>query len=100
MRSPTTSPPSTVADWVDAQWWVAEFDHVVDASVNGILKPDPRAYALACEAFDALPGEVVFVDDMPANIEGAEAAGLVAVRLRYDDPTAAFDEAREHLGLI
>ena len=40
-------------DWVDAQWWLHEFDHVVDASVNGILKPDPRAYALGCEAFDA-----------------------------------------------
>jgi putative hydrolase of the HAD superfamily len=75
------------------------FDTIVDASWTRILKPDPRAYRMACVALDAAPAEVVFIDDQPGNVEGALACGLQAIRLDPNDPAAAFDEAARRLGL-
>ncbi len=72
-------------------------DALVDASVTGILKPDPRAYALGAQALDTDPGDIVFVDDMPWNIEGARKAGMTAIELDLRDPERAFAEARDAL---
>lgn len=51
---------------------------IVDDSVTGILKPDPRAYAAAVAALGAQACDVVFVDDLPRNVAGARAFGMVA----------------------
>jgi len=53
-----------------------EFEIVIDATHNGILKPDPRAYALAVDAMSLAPHEILFVDDQFRNIAGAVKAGL------------------------
>ncbi len=74
-------------------------DALVDASVTGVLKPDPRAYALAAERLGRPPAEIVFVDDMPWNVEGARRAGMIAVELDLTDPGRAFDTARAELAL-
>jgi putative hydrolase of the HAD superfamily len=55
---------------------ILPFDAVVDASVTKILKPDPRAYALAVDALASPASEVLFVDDQFRNIAGAFKAGL------------------------
>ena len=55
-----------------------EMDAFVDATHTKILKPDPRAYALAVEALQCPPREVLFVDDQFRNIAGAVRAGLQA----------------------
>lgn len=52
------------------------FDAIVDGTHTGILKPDPRAYALATEAMGLPAHEVLFVDDQFRNIAGAFEAGL------------------------
>lgn len=52
------------------------FDAIVDGTHTGILKPDPRAYALATEAMGLPAYEVLFVDDQFRNIAGAFEAGL------------------------
>lgn len=49
---------------------------VVDATHNGILKPDPRAYALSINALQLRPEEILFVDDQFRNIAGAQSSGL------------------------
>jgi putative hydrolase of the HAD superfamily len=49
---------------------------VIDATETRILKPDPRAYALALAALELPAGEVLFVDDLFRNIAGAVKAGL------------------------
>ncbi|MGE3286312.1 MAG: HAD family hydrolase [Pseudonocardia sp.] len=74
-------------------------DVLVDGSVTGVLKPDPRAYALAAQRLGLPADEIVFVDDMPWNVEGARRAGMVALLLDYRDPDAAFDAARTAVGL-
>ncbi len=74
-------------------------DSMVDATHTKILKPDPRAYALGCEALGLTPENVVFVDDQPRNIEGARNAGLIAIQFDVADPAGSFAEAAEALEL-
>ena len=75
------------------------FDAIVDATYTGILKPDPRAYALATEALGLAAADCVFVDDQMRNVRGAQAAGLAAVAFDVRDPAAACREAARRLGL-
>lgn len=85
--------------WVERQEHLKLFDIIVDASLTGVLKPDPRAFADGAEALGLRPEQIVFLDDMPWNVEGARQAGLTAVRVPWDDPVPAIDTARELLGL-
>jgi putative hydrolase of the HAD superfamily len=75
------------------------FDTIVDGTWTRILKPDPRAYRMACVALDAAPADVVFVDDQRRNVDGALACGLQAIHLDVNRPRDAFDEAARRLGL-
>jgi putative hydrolase of the HAD superfamily len=79
--------------------FLAGIDVLVDASVTGVFKPDPRAYALAARALGRPPDQIVFVDDMPWNVAGARRAGMTALELDLTDPGRVFDEARGVLGL-
>jgi FMN phosphatase YigB (HAD superfamily) len=45
----------------------------------GLKKPDPAIYALVERRLGVEPVEVVFLDDAPANVEAAQAAGWHAV---------------------
>ena len=87
------------AGWVERQEHLKLFDIIVDASLTGVLKPDPRAFASGAEVLGLPADQIVFLDDMPWNVEGAVAAGLRAVRMPWDDPKPAIDTARDLLGL-
>jgi putative hydrolase of the HAD superfamily len=87
------------ADWVDQQEHLKLFDVIVDASLTGVMKPDPEAFRMGAEALGLPAEQIVFLDDMPWNVEGALEAGLIAVRVPWDDPRQAIDTARELLGL-
>ena len=50
-------------------------DYVVSAH-DGVLKPDPAFYALACERFGLAPQDVLFVDDSAWNIATAREFGF------------------------
>lgn len=78
---------------------LSDVDALVDASDTGILKPDPRAYALAAERLRTPPADIVFVDDMPWNVAGARRPGMIALELDLTEPGTAFDAARTELGL-
>jgi putative hydrolase of the HAD superfamily len=86
-------------DWVDQQEHLKLFDVIVDASLTGVLKPDPRAFRQGAEALGLPAEQIVFLDDMPWNVEGARQAGMTAVRVPWDDYGQAIDTARELLGL-
>jgi putative hydrolase of the HAD superfamily len=43
------------------------------------MKPDPAFYAAALEMAECLPGECVFIDDLPENVEGAKKAGFEGI---------------------
>jgi epoxide hydrolase-like predicted phosphatase len=48
----------------------------------GIEKPDRRIYLLTCERLGVRPGEVVFLDDLEANVVAARELGMRAVLFR------------------
>ncbi len=72
---------------------------IVDATYTGILKPDARAYALCTQQLGVAPADCVFVDDQMRNVDGATAAGMLAVWFDVTQPQASCDEARRRLGL-
>lgn len=59
------------------------FEDLVDTLVYshevGLAKPDPRIYGLTCEWMELWPGEIVFVDDVEVNIEGAKTSGMYGI---------------------
>jgi 2-haloacid dehalogenase len=59
------------------------FDRFLDVIVSGeegITKPDPAIFELARRRFGLGDGEALFVDDQPANVAAAEAAGWIGHR--------------------
>lgn len=67
------------------------FDAVVESWEVGVRKPNPAIYRLACERLGVAPERAVFLDDQPANAEGARAAGLRAIVVAAD-PSGALAE--------
>jgi putative hydrolase of the HAD superfamily len=52
-------------------------DCVIDSGEVGVLKPDPRIFAIALDAMGLQPDEVWYVGDMPGiDVVGARAAGI------------------------
>jgi putative hydrolase of the HAD superfamily len=73
------------------------FDVFIESSVEGLRKPDPRIYRLACARLRVSPPEAVFLDDIGANLKPARALGFTTIKV--DDPEAALAELWEVLGL-
>ena len=52
------------------------FDAVVLSGEIKVGKPDPRAFAAVLNVLSVRPENTVFVDDRPANLDGATALGM------------------------
>jgi putative hydrolase of the HAD superfamily len=85
--------------WIDRVDVLRSIDALVDASVTGIMKPDPAAYGLALDALGLPADRVLFVDDQAKNVAGAEAVGIPAVRFDPTDVAGSFAVVRRRLGL-
>jgi len=64
---------------------MALFDVVVESSLEGIRKPDPRIYQLACERLDVHPGAAVFLDDLGVNLKPAKELGMRTIKVLDED---------------
>jgi putative hydrolase of the HAD superfamily len=66
-----------------------EVDAVLDSSVVGVAKPNPRMFELALERLGIAPEHAIHVGDTPAaDVDGAVAAGVTPVLVDpYDDHT-------------
>jgi 2-haloacid dehalogenase len=70
--------------------FLALFEGIVVSGREGVAKPDPAVFDLLLSRYDLDPARTVFVDDSPANVAAAAAAGLQALtftgpdRLRAD----------------
>lgn len=69
------------------------FDAVVESSVEGIRKPDPRIYQIACERLDVAPWKTVFLDDLGINLKPARAMGMTTIKVLDPDEAIAELEA-------
>ena len=54
-------------------------DVVLLSGETGVRKPDPEAFLLAARRLGVAPERCVLVDDLPANVRGAVAAGMTGV---------------------
>jgi putative hydrolase of the HAD superfamily len=71
------------------------FDHVTFSYELGVVKPQPEIYLDTIRGLDLPPGQALFLDDRPDNIEGARATGLHAqVYSDWEDFNAAGLPAR------
>jgi 2-haloacid dehalogenase len=77
--------------------FLALFEGIVVSGREGVAKPDPAVFHLLLSRFDLDPARTVFVDDSPANVAAAEAAGLRALVFTGPDELRA-DLSR--LGLL
>ena len=59
---------------------IARMKGTVVSGREGVIKPDPRIFEIAIGRFGLDPRRTLFVDDKPANVEGARAVGLQARR--------------------
>lgn len=55
------------------------FDTLILSYVIGVCKPDKAFFDYCQRSSQAEPGECLFIDDMPANVAGAQAFGWNAV---------------------
>ncbi|MGE3251945.1 MAG: HAD-IA family hydrolase [Hyphomonadaceae bacterium] len=62
----------------------AQFDHVIESSKAGLRKPDPRIYALMCEALDVEARDCVFLDDLGINLKPARAMGMTTIKVESE----------------
>jgi putative hydrolase of the HAD superfamily len=72
------------------------FHVVVESSLVGLRKPDPRIYELVCDKLGVEPTDAVFLDDLGVNLKPARAMGMTTIKVA--DPSEALAELQDVLG--
>ena len=60
---------------------MARFDHIIESSKVGVRKPDPRIYAMMCDALAVEPSRCIYLDDLGINCKPAAAMGMAAIKV-------------------
>jgi len=72
-------------------------DAILDSSVVGVAKPDPRIFEMALERIGVSADRAIHVGDTPAaDVAGAHAAGIAPVLIDPYDDHEAFPGLRVH----
>jgi putative hydrolase of the HAD superfamily len=74
-----------------------KFHHVIESSKVGLRKPDPRIYALMCEALDVDPKNCIYLDDLGVNLKPARAMGMTTIKVESE--AQALTELQTSTGL-
>lgn len=72
------------------------FDVFIESRVEGLRKPDPRIYQLACTRLEIEANEAVFLDDIGTNLKAARKLGMTTIKVV--SPEEALGELQEILG--
>ena len=75
---------------------VGLFDEVIQSSVEGCRKPEPRIYEIACERLGVEPVACVFLDDLGINLKPARSMGMTTIKVV--DPEEAIGELEAGVG--
>lgn len=73
------------------------FDAVVISALEGMRKPEPEIYRLAAERMGLPPERIVFVDDLPFNLDPARELGMATIH--HTEPAATVAELERLLGI-
>jgi putative hydrolase of the HAD superfamily len=86
-------------EWFAGRPEFAGLDAFVDATEIGARKPEAKAYLVAAAELGVATDSVVFLDDTPECVDGANRVGMAGVLVDPYDRIPAFDKARALLGL-
>ncbi|KAI5167785.1 Bifunctional Epoxide Hydrolase 2 [Manis pentadactyla] len=73
------------------------FDFLIESCRIGMAKPEPEIYTFLLDTLKASPNEVVFLDDIGANLQPARDLGMVTILAR--DPDRALRELERVTGM-
>lgn len=65
------------------------FHLVVESSVEGVRKPDPRAYEIVIERLGVPAERILFLDDLGINLKPAHAMGMTTVKVVSEEQALA-----------
>uniref|UniRef100_A0A452SYI3 Bifunctional epoxide hydrolase 2 n=1 Tax=Ursus maritimus TaxID=29073 RepID=A0A452SYI3_URSMA len=65
------------------------FDFLIESCRIRMAKPDPQIYKFVLDTMKASPSEVVFLDDIGANLKPARDLGMVTILVRDTDTALA-----------
>ena len=57
------------------------FDLMVESSLEGIRKPNPKIYELTCDRLGVAPAAAIFLDDLGVNLKPARALGMQTIKV-------------------
>lgn len=95
----TNKPEAFTTPLVKALGLDAFFPASVSGDTLAVKKPDPAPLRLAAEQLDVTPGQCLYVGDSRADLEAAEAAGMLMVRVPHGYPGGA-DAFADRPGLL
>jgi putative hydrolase of the HAD superfamily len=81
--------PSSFARVAERQPWAEHFTHLVFSGDLRMAKPDAEIYAALVGKLGVGAADCLFVDDRPANVDGARAVGMSAHLWTSADDLAA-----------
>lgn len=73
------------------------FDVIIESSKEGMRKPDPRIYRMACERVGVAPKAVVYLDDLGINLKPAREMGMTTIKVMSEQQ--AIDDLSRILGV-
>lgn len=73
------------------------FDVIIESSKEGMRKPDPRIYRMACERVGVAPETVVYLDDLGINLKPAREMGMTTIKVMSEQQ--AIDDLSRILGV-
>ena len=84
-----TGMSSTDQQAADVQAVMRLFDLIIESSKEGIRKPDPRIYRLACERLGVAPAGIVYLDDLGINLKPARELGMTTIKVMSETQAIA-----------
>ena len=92
-----TGMSSTDQQAADVKAVMKLFDVIIESSKEGIRKPDPRIYQLACERIGVAPSSIVYLDDLGINLKPARDMGMTTIKVTSEQQ--AIDDLSRILGI-
>lgn len=72
--------PIDIIDEVRSEYYFFKYfiGGIISAEVK-CSKPDIRIYEILLDKYSLIPGECLFIDDLPENVKGAEKSGMTGI---------------------
>jgi HAD superfamily hydrolase (TIGR01509 family) len=77
----------------------AKFAAIIESSVVGVTKPDPKIFTIAKIRAGMAPGEILFIDDNEINVLRAYESGFHSYHFNTNNPAASVKELEQLVDL-